>query len=50
MPGARAIAAAYNAALADGPLQPPRQRDGVSHVYHLYVTRSGQTATGSRRY
>jgi dTDP-4-amino-4,6-dideoxygalactose transaminase len=34
------IARAYTAALADGPLQPPRQRDDVGHVYHLYVTRS----------
>lgn len=36
------IAAAYTAALADGPLHAPHQRDGVDHVYHLYVTRSGQ--------
>jgi dTDP-4-amino-4,6-dideoxygalactose transaminase len=36
------IAAAYTAVLADGPLRPPNQREGVSHVYHLYVTRSGQ--------
>jgi dTDP-4-amino-4,6-dideoxygalactose transaminase len=35
-----AIAGAYTAALADGPLHPPRQREGVSHVFHLYVTRS----------
>ena len=34
------IATAYTAALADGPLRPPRQRDDVSHVFHLYVTRS----------
>ena len=37
-----AIAAAYDAALAGGPLHAPRPRDDVSHVYHLYVTRSGQ--------
>jgi dTDP-4-amino-4,6-dideoxygalactose transaminase len=37
----RAIAAAYQAALAGGPLQAPRQRDGAAHVYHLFVTRSG---------
>jgi dTDP-4-amino-4,6-dideoxygalactose transaminase len=37
-----AIAGAYNAALAGGPLHAPRPRDDVSHVYHLYVTRSGQ--------
>ncbi len=36
-----AIAGAYDAALADGPLQAPRMRDDVSHVYHLYVARSG---------
>ena len=36
------IAAAYTAALAGGPLRPPAQRDDVDHVYHLYVTRSGQ--------
>ena len=34
------IARAYTAALADGSLRPPGQREGVSHVYHLYVTRS----------
>ena len=34
------IAAAYTAALAGGTLLPPRQSDGVSHVFHLYVTRS----------
>ena len=34
------IAKAYTAALADGPLRPPGQREDVSHVYHLYVTRS----------
>jgi hypothetical protein len=36
------IAAIYTAALADSPLQAPTRRDGVDHVYHLYVTRSGQ--------
>jgi dTDP-4-amino-4,6-dideoxygalactose transaminase len=36
------IAAAYTDALQSSPLQPPRQRDGVTHVYHLYVTRSAQ--------
>jgi dTDP-4-amino-4,6-dideoxygalactose transaminase len=35
-----AIAAAYTAILADGPLQPPRQREDTDHVFHLYVTRS----------
>ena len=37
-----AIAAAYDATLAGSPLQAPQSRDEVSHVYHLYVTRSGQ--------
>jgi dTDP-4-amino-4,6-dideoxygalactose transaminase len=37
-----AIAARYTEALADRPLHPPQQRDGVGHVYHLYVTRSAQ--------
>jgi dTDP-4-amino-4,6-dideoxygalactose transaminase len=36
------IAAAYTAALGDGLLRPPSQRQGVSHVFHLYVTRSAQ--------
>jgi dTDP-4-amino-4,6-dideoxygalactose transaminase len=36
------IAAAYTAALADGPLTAPRQRDGATHVFHLYVTRSAE--------
>jgi hypothetical protein len=36
------IATTYTAALADGALRPPARRDGVDHVYHLYVTRSGQ--------
>ncbi|HEY4044805.1 MAG TPA: DegT/DnrJ/EryC1/StrS family aminotransferase [Rhodopila sp.] len=36
------IAVAYNDALADGPLQAPRERDGATHVYHLYVTNSAQ--------
>jgi dTDP-4-amino-4,6-dideoxygalactose transaminase len=34
------IAAFYTAALTNGPLLPPRQIDDVSHVFHLYVTRS----------
>ncbi|HEY4172807.1 MAG TPA: DegT/DnrJ/EryC1/StrS family aminotransferase [Rhodopila sp.] len=36
----RDIAAAYTAALADGPLRPPQSRTDADHVYHLYVTRS----------
>ena len=38
----QAIAAAYDAALADTPLQPPARRDDASHVFHLYVLRSPQ--------
>jgi dTDP-4-amino-4,6-dideoxygalactose transaminase len=38
----RAIAEAYEGALEGGPLMAPQPRDDVSHVYHLYVTRSGQ--------
>ncbi|MDR3529115.1 MAG: DegT/DnrJ/EryC1/StrS family aminotransferase [Rhodopila sp.] len=34
------IAAAYTEALASTPLAAPAQRDGASHVFHLYVTRS----------
>lgn len=35
----RAIAAAYDAALADGPLAPPARRPGAKHVFHQYVVR-----------
>jgi len=34
------IASAYTRALAGRPLCPPQKRDGATHVYHLYVTRS----------
>jgi dTDP-4-amino-4,6-dideoxygalactose transaminase len=34
------IASAYTEALTGSPLQAPRQRNDVSHVFHLYVTRS----------
>jgi dTDP-4-amino-4,6-dideoxygalactose transaminase len=34
------IASAYTRALAGRQLSPPRKRDGATHVYHLYVTRS----------
>ena len=33
----RASAAAYDHALADGPVRPLRERPGRRHVYHLYV-------------
>ena len=42
----RQIAQAYTDALTDpklraaAPIRPPRQRDGFTHVFHLYVTRS----------
>ncbi len=35
----RAIAAAYDAALRGTPLTPPARRNGVGHVFHLYVLR-----------
>lgn len=34
-----AIAAAYDAALADGPLAPPARRPDARHVFHQYVVR-----------
>lgn len=37
----RAIADAYDAALAGGPIAPPARRAGVEHVFHQYVLRSG---------
>ncbi len=36
-----AIAARYDAGLAGTPVRPPRVRPGTTHVYHLYVVRSG---------
>jgi dTDP-4-amino-4,6-dideoxygalactose transaminase len=36
----RAIAAAYDAALAGGPLAPPVRRPDAEHVFHQYVLRS----------
>jgi dTDP-4-amino-4,6-dideoxygalactose transaminase len=35
----REIAAAYDAALADGPFAPPARRPGAEHVFHQYVLR-----------
>src|SRR4029079_12880096 len=35
----RAIAAAYDEALGGTRLAPPARRDGVGHVFHLYVLR-----------
>ncbi len=40
----RAIAAAYDAALAGGPLAPPSRRAGAEHVFHQYVLRSPDRA------
>lgn len=37
----RAIAAAYDAALAKGPVAPPARRAKAEHVFHQYVVRSG---------
>ena len=39
-----AIAAAYDAALAGGPLAPPVRRPGAGHVFHQYVLRSPERA------
>ena len=38
----RRIAVAYDAAFADGSLKLPGTRAGSTHVYHLYVVRSGE--------
>ncbi len=35
----RAIAGAYDVALADGPIAPPVRRPGAEHVFHQYVMR-----------
>lgn len=45
----RAIADAYDAALAGGPIAPPARREGVEHVFHQYVLRSSdRTAVQAR--
>lgn len=41
----RAIAAAYDAALAGGPVAAPYRRPGAEHVFHQYVLRSEDRAT-----
>jgi len=41
----QAIAAAYDAALGDGPLAPPARRPGTTHVFHQYVLRCGDRAS-----
>jgi len=40
----RHIAAAYDAALATGPLRPPARRAEGGHVFHLYVVRAALRA------
>ena len=40
----REIAAAYDAALAGGPLAPPARRADSEHVFHQYVLRTGARA------
>ncbi len=40
----RAIAAAYDAALADGPIRPPARRPDAVHVFHQYVVRAADRA------
>ena len=53
----QAIAAAYDAALRGTSLTPPARRDGVGHVFHLYVLRThgacrdaGAVARGRHRH
>ena len=45
----RAIAAAYDAALRGTPLAPPARRNGVGHVFHLYVLRVPDRASVQAR-
>ncbi len=40
----QAIAAAYDAALSGTSLAAPARRDGIGHVYHLYVLRTPERA------
>ena len=40
----RAIAGAYDAALAGGPIAPPARRPGAEHVFHQYVLRTADRA------
>lgn len=40
----QAIAAAYDAALAGGPIAPPARRAGAGHVFHQYVLRTEDRA------
>ncbi|HEY2620151.1 MAG TPA: DegT/DnrJ/EryC1/StrS family aminotransferase [Acetobacteraceae bacterium] len=45
----QAIADAYDAALAGASLTPPARRDGVGHVFHLYVLRTQERAAVQAR-
>ncbi len=40
--GRRELAHEYSRLLADGPVRVPYERPGATHVYHLYIIRSGQ--------
>jgi len=45
----QAIAEAYDAALAGGPVAPPARRDGAGHVFHQYVLRCADRAAVQAR-
>jgi dTDP-4-amino-4,6-dideoxygalactose transaminase len=45
----REIAAAYDAALAGGPIAPPARREGTEHVFHQYVIRTPDRAAVQAR-
>ncbi len=45
----RAIAEAYDAALAGGPIAPPARRPGAEHVFHQYVLRMPDRAAAQAR-
>jgi dTDP-4-amino-4,6-dideoxygalactose transaminase len=45
----QAIAAAYDDALHGTALAPPARRDGVGHVFHLYVLRTPDRAASQAR-
>jgi hypothetical protein len=45
----RAIAAAYDAALAEGPVAPPARRPGAEPVFHQYVLRVADRAGAQAR-
>ena len=45
----QAIAATYDAALRDGPFEPPHRCPGTSHVFHQYVVRTPDRAVTQAR-